>query len=247
MLVQYVLHRLYRGTAVPLLVTLAILGPFNALAQNATSAFPHNYSLVLDNSNVTVIRAHYGPHEKVGVHDHSNYATVYVYLSDSGPVRIDHAEEKPYTITRPPTVRSAFRVAPARPERHSVENLGDTSSDFLRIEVKHAALGIEEPFRGKAPMSLSNPVDSLDFTDHGLQIERILCEPSAPCMVRPAPEDSVIVAFTPFEMSLEAAAHKEKLKTGEVRWLSASRGATITPDFASPAHLLRIFVPAAEK
>jgi len=125
-----------------------------ARAQNPVTTFPKNYSLTFSNSAVAVIRVHYGPHEKIGLHDHSKTPTVYVYLSGSGPVRFQHVEEKSFVLTRPPTVRGAFRVRPGRLERHRVENMGDASSDFLRVELKQIPLGGLEPFRGKAPHSL---------------------------------------------------------------------------------------------
>ena len=88
-----------------------------------------------------MIRVHYGSHEKVGVHDHSAYPTVYVYLSDSPPVQFTHDEQPPFVLTRPPAKAGAFRLSPGRRERHSVENMGDTSSDFLRVELRQVPLG----------------------------------------------------------------------------------------------------------
>ena len=118
-------------------------------AQDSLKVFPKSYSLVFENSAVSVIRVHYGPHEKVGIHDHSDYPTVYVYLSDSPPVRFELDEKPPFALTRPPAKIGAFRVSPGRRERHSVENLGGTSSDFLRIELKQVPLGSVQSFRGK--------------------------------------------------------------------------------------------------
>ena len=150
------------STQLRLAVTL-VVGSWSVAAahpQDPLTAFPKNYSLVLDNATVEVIRAHYGPHEKIGVHDHSSFPTVFVYLSDSGPVQIEHVEgDKLTVLTRPPTVMGAFRVSPGMAERHSIENPGDTSSDFLRVELKQVSLGILEPFRGKAP---PNPLQSQD-------------------------------------------------------------------------------------
>ena len=52
-------------------LTIASLTSTLAIAQDPTVAYPKNYQIVLDNTDVTVLRAHYGPHESVGVHDHS--------------------------------------------------------------------------------------------------------------------------------------------------------------------------------
>jgi hypothetical protein len=234
-------------------LTLAMLiavGPWStaAGAQNPVTTFPKNYSLVLDNDAVAVIRVHYGPHEKIGLHDHSKTPTVYVYLSDSGPVRFEHLEEKSFILTRPPTVEGAFRVSPGRLERHSVENLGDTSSDFLRVELKQIPLGGLEPFRGKAPGSLSRSQSITEFTAPALGIQRIICVGPSTCPVEASSAPSLIIAFTPlFASTGVAEKQREKLEAGAVRWLPSSEAATITPDPASPAHLLRILITAGRK
>ena len=101
---------------------------------------PANYQLVLENNWVRVVRTHYGLHEKLRVHSHSQWATVYVYLSDSPPIQFRHIEKPAFTLTRPPAKTGAFRVSPGRVEIHEVENLGDTASDFFRIELKQIPL-----------------------------------------------------------------------------------------------------------
>jgi len=218
-----------------------------AHAQDPLVTLPQNYRLVLDNSTVAVIRAHYGPHEKIPVHDHTSFSTVFVYLSDSGPVRIDHVEEKPVSVIRPPTVKGSFRVAAGMAERHSIENLGDTSSDFLRVELKQISLTLPEPFRGKAPQSPLQTQDSVEFTNPSLQIQRIICVGTAPCPVSPSPAPSLIVAFTPLNMTTGTSQKRYESDAGGVFWLPSSHAATITPDPASPTHILRILLPAPEK
>src|ERR1700685_2233634 len=100
----------------PLLLLLSISAA--CPAQDPVKAFPQNYKLVLDNAELAVLRDHYGPHEKVAVHDHSAFSTIYVYLNDSGPVRFEHREEaEPFDLVRPPTHAGAFRISPGRIER----------------------------------------------------------------------------------------------------------------------------------
>jgi hypothetical protein len=240
------LPRSCSGRTLALLIAIG-LWSMASDAQDPLITLPRNYRSVFDNNVVAVIRAHYGPHEKLPVHDHSNYPTVYVYLSDSGPVRMEHFEEKPFVLTRPPTVKGSFRVSPGRPERHSVENMGDTSSDFLRVELKQISLGLLEPFRGAAPLSLLQSRDSLEFTDTELQIERIICVGSSPCPVKPASAPSLIVAFTPLYVATGPTEKRQKLDAGAVYWLASSQATTITPDVSSPAHILRILLQTARK
>ena len=54
---------------------LALLAT-TALAQTP-QPLPKNYQTILDNSDVLVMRVHYGPHEKVPVHNHPAIPTVF--------------------------------------------------------------------------------------------------------------------------------------------------------------------------
>jgi hypothetical protein len=83
-------------------------------AQDPTTALPKNYQKIFENQAVAVIHAHYEPHEKVPLHDHSKFPTVYVYLSDSGPVLFSHVEAHPFSIVRKPLKMGAYRVSPGR-------------------------------------------------------------------------------------------------------------------------------------
>jgi hypothetical protein len=156
-------------------------------------------------------------------------------------------ESKPFALIRPPTTKGAFRVSPGSPERHRIENLGDTSSDFLRVELKHVSLGLLEPFRGKAPPGPLQSQDSIEFRDPSVQIERIICVDQSPCSIKPSPSPSLIVAFSAFNLTGLASGQTEKLGEGDVRWLPSSQQATVTLDAATPAHLLRIILPAVHK
>ena len=207
-----------------------------------------NYTVAFENNDITVIRAHYGPHEKIPVHDHTSFSTVFVYLSDSGPVRINHEEvgstEAP--VTRPPTVKGAYRVAPGIRERHSIENLGDLSSDFLRVELKQVSLKMKEPFRGKVPQSLNKDEDVVEFDDPQVQIERIVCVGAEACAVKAEDAGSLVVAFTSFAMSSEKTRRTEMVEAGAVRWVPAGEGMSVKAEGDGVTHLLRIFLLGAQ-
>ncbi|MGA7156376.1 MAG: cupin domain-containing protein [Acidobacteriaceae bacterium] len=183
----------FTAAAAALLLTTA------ALAQ--TTPLPANYQTILNNPDVLVMRVHYGPHEFVPMHDHSDYPTVFVYLNNSGPVRIDHAPPVNFSVTRPPTHTGAFRIAPGMHERHSITNLSDLPSDFLRVELKsippHA---IKEAFRGDAPKPPYHSTSETVFTNPALHIERDLCVSNEKCTGRAAenaPSIAVIIPLTP--------------------------------------------------
>ena len=214
-------------------------------AQDPLTAFPSNYKLILDNPQVRVLRCHYGPHEKVGVHNHSNFPTVYVYLSDAGEVRFTHVEEHAFVMTRPPVKAGAFRVSPGRPERHTVENLSDLPSDYLRIELKQIPLhGTLSPKRGDAPLNLDKTRIEVVFHDPQMMIERVICTASGPCAVPAAKSPSLLVAFS---ASTLAGAPKSQLQPGEILWIPGSGPLTVSTASTVPAQLLRINFPASGK
>ena len=223
--------------------------PMIGSAQDPIKAYPKNYSVAFDNDAVTVIRVHYGPHEKVGVHDHSSYPTVFVYLSSSGPVHFQHAGDKTSDVTRPPTVKGAYRVTPGMVERHSVENLGDASSDFLRVELKQVPAQGPTAFRGSAPMPPLKSGDTVEYSVPSVQIERIVCAEPTPCPIDVSPSPSLLIAFDPasemtgIPTAGDGQRRVEKLDAGDVRWLPAGHSAEFEPDSSDPAHLLRIILP----
>jgi hypothetical protein len=213
---------------------------FQVAAQDPTVAFPNNYRNVLENADVLVLRVHYGPHEQVAVHDHSGHPTVYVYLNDSGPVRFVHEPEN-VILTRPPTHTGAYRVSPGRRERHSLVNLSDKPSDYLRVELKKIPLGtIKHEFRGSAPESLVQGT-TVEFDDPALRIERVVCDPGGSCLLPEEDSPSVLVAFTPSEL-IEGRRRKEFPEESSTLWLPAGKGASVKALSGAPAHLLRIIV-----
>jgi hypothetical protein len=222
-------------------------GWIGARAQDPLVTLPNNYRLVFDNSDVAVIHAHYGAHEKIPVHDHPSVATVFVYLNNSGEVRIDHPEAggKVESVIRLPTATGAFRVVAGMAETHSIENLGDTSSDFLRVELKRVLLDtLKEPFRGKAPQSLAASQDTIEFTAPGLQIERIVCAPGSRCEAKPLGAPSLIVSFSPPVGNLRSyQVGWRRLDPGAVYWLPANTGILVSRNTDSTVHFLRILLP----
>jgi hypothetical protein len=228
------------------LLQLAVLAMFGscglvAAAQDPTIAFPKNYRMVLENADILVLRAHYGPHESVGVHDHSDHPTVYVYLNDSGPVRFTHEPEN-VILTRPPTHTGAYRVSPGRRERHSVLNLSDKPSDYLRVELKKVPLGtLKHEFRGSAPEKLVQGT-KVEFAEPVLRIERVVCDAGATCALAVESAPSVLIAFSPSQL---VGHGRPKLfpEDSSTLWLKAGEAAGVRTMGKGPAHVLRIVLP----
>jgi hypothetical protein len=208
-----------------------------------TQTLPPNYTTILENPAFRVIRVHYGPHEKVPVHDHPDTPTVYVYLNNSGPVRITH-EEKDGTqssIVRPPTHTGAFRVSPGMLERHSIENLSDIPSDFLRVELLGVRLGDKAlEFRGPAPADLTHNLTATEFSSPKLTITRILCIDPTPCKAPPATAPSVIVAFSNSVVTTNGKS--TTLALGTVLAVAPQQSFQISRATSAPAHILQVIV-----
>ena len=210
-------------------------------AQNPLEVLPGNYSLAFENGSVRVIRVHYRPREKLPVHDHSTTPTVYVYLSDSGPVRFTHVEDHPFSLVRRPVNAGTFRVSPGRLEKHQVENLSDAPSDFLRVELKTLPLGEDSiAFRGNKPFDLRRTGIITAFDSGQLTIDRIIAAPASPAQNFRRPASGLLIAFTPAVISWSQGADSpgnHHIQPGDVLWTPPSFD--VQPNGA-PTHLLRI-------
>ena len=206
-------------------------------AQNPLETLPQNYRLTFENEQVRVLRVNYGPHQKLPVHEHSRTPTVYVYLSDSPRVSFSHAEDKPFTIVRAALKAGTFRVSPGRIEVHSVENLGDTSSDFLRIELKKVPLGIQNlAERNNDPFDTSKTSDVIVYSRPQLTIERVICAGYDPCRAGKRNAPALMVALSPASMP-------QNLQVGDVFWIPDAKPAFVAGVNGGSAHFLRIELP----
>jgi hypothetical protein len=115
---------------------LLLLVSFAAFAQDPYSTLPKNYSIELENDYLRISRVKYVPGERLPEHAHPARPTVYVYLTDGGPVAFSHKTPK-FELERPPVKAGAVRFnRNAQVETHEVEYRGDAPSEFLRIELK---------------------------------------------------------------------------------------------------------------
>jgi hypothetical protein len=217
--------------AVALLTTPAL-----AQSKPAQSPLPKNYKTIFNNKDFLVMRVHYGPNETVPMHDHSAYPTVFVYLNDSGPVRIDHAPPASFSVTRPPTHTGAFRIAPGMTERHSITNLSELPSDFLRVELKTIPpTDLKEVTRGEVESPLM-PGTHIEFQDSALEIDRIICPPTVGCEATPLQARSLLIPTT--DLKFQTSSGTQSLKPGEVAWLPLNAKKTV--QLSPGAQALRI-------
>lgn len=107
-------------------VVAAIVVP--ALAQDPVKVAPKNYSVVLENDQVRVLRAVLGPGDKVPSHDHP--ATVVVPLTDAAArfTMADGKSQEQKMVAGTPLWIAA--------EKHAVENVGQTKVEVIVVELK---------------------------------------------------------------------------------------------------------------
>ncbi len=102
-----------------------------AFGQDAVKVDPKHYKVELENDQVRILHAHYGPHEKSVMHSHPN--SVAVMLSD-GKIRFTYPDGKTQDAVSKP---GQALYTPA--QTHDPENTGDTPFDVIVIELKSGA------------------------------------------------------------------------------------------------------------
>jgi hypothetical protein len=213
---------------------------FNAAAQDPVKVLPHNYQVVFKNDFVEVVRVRYEPHEKLPIHDHSLRPTIYVYLTDSGPVRFSHQEAHPFALIRRPVKAGDFRVSPGRIEKHEVENLGDIPTEFLRVELKQMPLGLDTfQYRGNKGFDLSKTATHAEFASPQIAIQRMILAKEGDQQSIAAVHPALLMAFSPTFIKAGSAPAK-RLQTGDAYWLDINQSVRITRAKHGAAHLLII-------
>jgi quercetin dioxygenase-like cupin family protein len=97
-------------------------------AQDAAKVDSKHYSVVTDNSQVRILKVHYGPHEKSVMHSHP--AAVAVFLTDAKG-KFTFAEGKTQEFAGK---AGDSQYAPATV--HLPENTSDQAMDLIVVELK---------------------------------------------------------------------------------------------------------------
>jgi hypothetical protein len=179
------------------LALLALVIP--ASAQDPYRVAGDHYHLVFENSWVRATRVSYGPHETAPVHNHPpTPTTVYVYLTDGGPMRFNHVKGEHVagvSIVRKPVLAGAIRFAHGAPETHSVEYLGDSPTEYARIELRTEPL--DRPVRDvrlpPVALDLSQPSMKVQFENGQVRILRVACAAGQRCPESEHPADPAVV------------------------------------------------------
>jgi len=97
-------------------------------AQDAVKVDPKHYTVITENDQVRILKAHYGPHEKSVMHSHP--ATAAVFLTDA---------KGQFTFPDGKTQSFNVKAGDAQYEAavtHLPENTSDTAMDVIVIELK---------------------------------------------------------------------------------------------------------------
>ena len=100
-------------------------------AQDAVKVDPKHYTVVSENDQVRILKAHYGPHEKSVMHSHP--ATVAVFLTDGkGQFGYPGGKKEDFAAKAGDAQYSAAAT-------HLPENTGDKGMDLIVVELKAQA------------------------------------------------------------------------------------------------------------
>ncbi|HYV04367.1 MAG TPA: hypothetical protein VFB82_07270 [Blastocatellia bacterium] len=229
------------GVALTVLIALVTV----AFAQDPAQALPQAYKLKFENDWVKVTRVHYAPKEKLPSHPHTQTASAYVYLNDSGPVVFKHIGLDYGAITRPPTKAGSFRLYRGLKEMHEVENNSDLPSDFLRVEFKTEPVG-DKNLRGRffrEEYPAGENFEKVQFENEQVRITRLVVAPGKSLPIATTPtEPALLVALTRSEFKLQESKNKRstlKLEMGDSGWIDAGQQKGFENRGSAPAEMLR--------
>ncbi len=121
-------------------------------AQDAVKADPKHYSVVSENNEVRILKAHYGPHEKSVMHSHPD--VVAVYLTDAKV--LFHLPDGKTQESNGKAGDAMFVPAGL----HLPENVGDAPMDVIVVELKGKHAAAKPATKGgKSRKSRANKID----------------------------------------------------------------------------------------
>lgn len=206
---------------------------------------PQAYKREFENEQVRVTRVRYEPREIIKSHHHPKLPTVYVYLSDSGPVRFIHTGEEKFTTVRPAVKAGGFRLGRPANETHKVESLSDQPSDFLRVELKNLAVD-GGTFRGRFPPETNQTVENLEkigFENQQLRIARITCSSRSTCKLTSQTSPYLLVALTSSQLKTATSngdLSNLKMELGQTIWVKSGDRLRLENPGKTPVKFLRI-------
>ncbi len=148
-----------------------------------SQTLPPNYTTILENQTFRIIRVHYGPHEKVPVHDHPDTppstSTSTTPAPSASPTKKGTAPN-PLSSARPPTPEpsaSARACSSATPSKTSAISPPTSSASNSSEPASARKPSSHLEFRGPAPADLTHNLTATEFsspklTDHPNPLRR---------------------------------------------------------------------------
>lgn len=99
-----------------------------ARGQDAVQVDPAHHKVEFENAHVRVLRVRYGPHERSAMHSHPS--SVVVFLTDLH-VKFSYPDGK-----ADEEEAKAGHAGWAKAVTHTVENLSDSASELIEVELK---------------------------------------------------------------------------------------------------------------
>ena len=154
------------------IMTVALAATVAAAAQEQDpfKSLPKSYKVEFENDWVQIARVHYDAKAKLPEHEHPEGMLVFLYLNASDGVLYQHnADEMP--VRRPAVVPGAIRIAKTPYEHHTVTNLAETPSDFIRVLLK-TEFGLSRNPLSRMPPSV------MEYDHERLHVSRIIVQPN---------------------------------------------------------------------
>jgi mannose-6-phosphate isomerase-like protein (cupin superfamily) len=131
-------------TRLALYAAVVCLGSATVLsAQDAVKVDPKHYTVVTENDQVRILKAHYGPHEKSVMHSHPN--TVAVFLTDAkGTFTFPDGKKQDFAVKAGDSQYGAAAT-------HLPENTGDKEMEVIVIELKAKTAKAAKPAKRNRP------------------------------------------------------------------------------------------------
>jgi hypothetical protein len=210
-------------------VLLAWVGLLPLAAQDPLKVAPNHYRMVLENPWVRVVRVSYAPHETAPMHNHPQIPTIYVYITDSGPMTFLHSEG--LALERRPLTAGGIRFNAGNLERHRVEYDGDIPTSYLRIELKTEPLDRLQPGRDiRRQRETAPPGENLfktQFANGQVRIIRVICAPGKDCPTSEHPADPALVVAMSAGATISRDTNEANRRTWQVGDVDFSPGGSL--------------------
>lgn len=157
--------------------------------QDPTKTLPKSYKVDFENDRVRIVRVHYDANGKLPEHEHPGGITIYFYFNASPGVLFQHDDGVP--ITRPAVQPGAIRIGSGPPENHTVTNLADKPTDFIRVLVKNSDIGTS----GR-PMTRMPP-NVMEYDNRFVHVSRINVQPGSKTLIEAKNNPILRVAWVP--------------------------------------------------